>query len=1002
MTTEVADLVGRRLANDRYEVLKKLGEGGMGFVYKARDHNLDCDVVIKIPRPAMLADAEFKNRFTRELRSLVKLAAPHIVKIIDIGEQHGIPFAVMDFLAGGSLEDRQRRGRDGRATPLAPEELLDWLEPVAQALDFIHAQGYIHRDIKPANILFDAHGNAYVGDFGVAKVMHGDEDLKRTNVQTQDGMVLGTAHYMAPEMIMGQKFDGRVDQYALAATVYEMVAGRVPITGPNPHAIMVKQTTHKPTPLHELIPGTPSALSLAVDQGLAKNPRQRYSNCEAFARAAVKGLKPGATGAARGMATSPAPSPLKRSGPQQSTGRVEQARIDTKGTIVGRTQREMGPQGTLLESAGRRKKSGVGGLMVVGVVLALLSAATVGGMWFFNRAPNSKTESPSQSAKAFPAPGTKLTPPPPPSSISLTAIDAVSLDAGGKGESIAIKIERRNCDGEPVELEITSLPADVTAEKRTLSGNQVEVTLELKAAPSAVRVTNHKARVVARSSRLNLLFDKELLVTVSVAPTKPPTPVASLKLSSVLPVSLVAGGPTRPVRVTVQRVSCAGEPVEVEIIGLPDKVTTTTKQTLPGNADEVTFNLKADAMAPTVTQKKVRVEARIAKLNLRVTTDLLVTVQPPAPPPAVASLRLKDVKNVTLAAGGASKPLLIEVTRQNCAGEPVQLDFTGLPKTLGPPVASVSGNATSQSIDLKAPLSETTTTYKVKVVARITKGNLKDEKDFEVKVRPLALKLGVDSPSLEVEESKTKSLTVTVTDRDGYTGPIQLQIGASSGKLTRVKVNASVVIPSGQMEAKVSLEAVSNGPPEILAIRTSINEQPIGVPTQVTVTVTNLGKSYQRAESSIKRGVDHNKKGKNKEAIQEFKQAVAEYGVVIKANPKDVRALFGLGSAYLGLKDVANAESSLTKAKGLDKDNVAVAAYLAYLNSFKGETQKTQALNTLTGLRTAANGRGPDEKAVVYYLSYVFYDDMGQPKPEFLQTARQSDKDVESRVVVLK
>src|SRR5262245_28059550 len=155
MTTETGDWVGR-LLDRRYQVTAKLGEGGMGFVYRARDGRLDCDVVIKAPRAALLEDAGFRQRFRDEVSALVQLAHPHVVKISDFGQHDAVPFAVMQYLPGGSLDDRRPRHRDGRPRPVAPRALAGWLLPVAEALDFIHRRGYVHRDIKPANILFDA------------------------------------------------------------------------------------------------------------------------------------------------------------------------------------------------------------------------------------------------------------------------------------------------------------------------------------------------------------------------------------------------------------------------------------------------------------------------------------------------------------------------------------------------------------------------------------------------------------------------------------------------------------------------------------------------------------------------------------------------------------------------------------------------------------------------------------------------------------------------------
>ena len=162
----------------------------MGYVYRALDRHLETEVVIKVPRRSLLDDADAVERFTRENRSLVQLAHPHIVKIIDVGQHDGLPFAVMQFLSGGSLEDHRTRGPDGRPLPMAIDSFRAWLGDAAKALDFIHAQGFVHRDVKPANVLFDQHGNVYLSDFGVIKAL----SVERPEVKslTGTGFVLGT------------------------------------------------------------------------------------------------------------------------------------------------------------------------------------------------------------------------------------------------------------------------------------------------------------------------------------------------------------------------------------------------------------------------------------------------------------------------------------------------------------------------------------------------------------------------------------------------------------------------------------------------------------------------------------------------------------------------------------------------------------------------------------------------------------------------------------------
>jgi serine/threonine protein kinase len=273
MTISPASWVGLDLEQGRYHVSAALGEGGMAYIYRAVDRKKLRDVVLKVPKPALLADAEFVHRFAREVKTLVELRHPAIVSVLGFGRHLGQPFVVLEYMAGGTLDDRPK--------PCRPEELDEWLADIAAALDHLHAHGYVHRDVKPSNILFDEAGKARLSDFGVIKAI--DEKAGQTKALTESGVAIGTPEYMAPELARGEAYDGRVDQYALAVTVYEMLAGRRPIEGGTGPVVLVKQIQDVPIALHELDSTIPVPLAAAVGRALAKQPSQRYETCSEFA-----------------------------------------------------------------------------------------------------------------------------------------------------------------------------------------------------------------------------------------------------------------------------------------------------------------------------------------------------------------------------------------------------------------------------------------------------------------------------------------------------------------------------------------------------------------------------------------------------------------------------------------------------------------------------------------------------------------------------------------------
>ncbi|MBT4866821.1 MAG: protein kinase, partial [Planctomycetaceae bacterium] len=340
-------VIGETLT-DRYLVTDKLGEGGMGSVYKANDLKLGAEVVIKIPHPTMMKDADFASRFRHEIRSLVKLSHAHIVTVMDVGMYNGLPFAVMQYLSGGSLEDWEY--------PCAPASILEWLGDIADALDFMHARGLVHRDIKPANIFIDESGRACLGDFGIAKVLAAGEDSEEKGL-TGTGMAIGTAEYMAPEMLMpdlyNEDYDGRADQYALAVAVYEMLANRPPFQGDTMATVAVKLAQTNPPPLYELQPSISAALAQAVERALAKNPEHRYPDCRAFAEAVSVAIR-SEPAARHTSVAAQVPTPDQR----RSTAAATRPQMPTmKETAPGAPQRTVqerrgaaAPQRTLQES----------------------------------------------------------------------------------------------------------------------------------------------------------------------------------------------------------------------------------------------------------------------------------------------------------------------------------------------------------------------------------------------------------------------------------------------------------------------------------------------------------------------------------------------------------------------------------------------------------------------------------------------------------------------------
>lgn len=268
------NLVGQTLG--QYQVLEKIGEGGMAAVYRAWQPSLQRYVALKVLHPYLLKDAEFVERFKQEAIIAANLRHHNIVTIYEVGQDKGRIFIAMEFIEGRSLGEII--ASEGA---MALDRAIDVVAQVASALDYAHKHGVIHRDIKPANILLTNEGRAVITDFGIAKALTESGFMPKL---TQVGTVLGTPAYMSPEQIQGQVLDYRSDLYSLGIVVYEMLSGRTPFGGATT-ALLYAQVNLVPPDIRALNPQLPAHVSSALSVMLAKNPSDRFPSATAFVQA---------------------------------------------------------------------------------------------------------------------------------------------------------------------------------------------------------------------------------------------------------------------------------------------------------------------------------------------------------------------------------------------------------------------------------------------------------------------------------------------------------------------------------------------------------------------------------------------------------------------------------------------------------------------------------------------------------------------------------------------
>jgi len=273
-----------------YTILRSLGAGGMGEVYLAQHPRLPRQDALKVLAAAVCADSEYRIRFHREADIAATLSHPHIVTVYDRGAVGGQLWISMDYVEG---TDAARLLAEQYPEGMPPDLVVRLVTAVSEALDYAHGKGLIHRDVKPPNLLIANPGTAderiLLADFGIARRTDDTSNLTGTN------MTVGTVFYAAPEQLTGEPIDGRADQYALAATAYQLLTGSPPFSHSNPAVVISQHLTKAPPQIGSVRPEL-SSLGPVFDKALAKSPDDRFAKCIDFARALEHRLGPQESG----------------------------------------------------------------------------------------------------------------------------------------------------------------------------------------------------------------------------------------------------------------------------------------------------------------------------------------------------------------------------------------------------------------------------------------------------------------------------------------------------------------------------------------------------------------------------------------------------------------------------------------------------------------------------------------------------------------------------------
>jgi hypothetical protein len=357
---------GSRIAG--YEISEQIGHGGMAVVFRALDLRLNRQVALKILAPVAAADEAFRQRFMRESRLAASVDDPHIIPVFEAGDAEGVLFIAMRLVRGGDVGSLLRR--EG---PLTPGRVAALISPIASSLDTAHEAGLVHRDVKPANMLIDARpgrpDHVYLSDFGLSKTALAGSGLTGT------GQFLGTPDYVAPEQILGRTVDGRTDQYALAATAFELLSGAPPFRSDEQFAVIYAHLSGSPPSLAELRPDLPPAVDAVFARALAKEPANRFGRCQDFADALREAL---------GIQAFDARTALVGTG-QASTGPPTEVVWPPPASPVPASPVPAAPVTPQLIPWPDQARSGAGGRVAAVVVAIVLAAAGIGTALYLTR-----------------------------------------------------------------------------------------------------------------------------------------------------------------------------------------------------------------------------------------------------------------------------------------------------------------------------------------------------------------------------------------------------------------------------------------------------------------------------------------------------------------------------------------------------------------------------------------------------------------------------------------